>query len=87
MIRPGSAGSCHGHVCLLISFACIHVCNDIAGEYSVSDMSFNEKLIETVRDYPVLYDSAHMDYRDTKRKDNIWIKISEKLCKYDTSRK
>lgn len=50
-------------------------------------MNFNEDLIESVRDYPVLYDSAHPNFLDKIRKDNIWIKISEKLDKYNTTGK
>ncbi|XP_067006757.2 uncharacterized protein [Anabrus simplex] len=38
-----------------------------------------ERLIEVVREYPVLYDTTHEDYVKTKVKDEIWRKIASEL--------
>ncbi|XP_021194075.3 transcription factor Adf-1 [Helicoverpa armigera] len=38
-----------------------------------------ERLIETIRSYPVLYDTTHDDYKNKHLKDKIWDKIAEAL--------
>lgn len=39
----------------------------------------DEKLIELVRRYPVLYDLSHAKYMDTDYKNTIWNKIAEEI--------
>ncbi|KAF0750463.1 transcription factor Adf-1-like [Aphis craccivora] len=39
----------------------------------------DEKLIELVRKYPVLYDLSHAKYMDTDYKNTIWSKIAEEI--------
>ena len=39
----------------------------------------DEKLIELVRKYPVLYDLSHAKYMDTDYKNTIWNKIAEEM--------
>lgn len=39
----------------------------------------DEKLIELVRKYPVLYDLSHSKYMDTDYKNTIWSKIAEEM--------
>lgn len=39
----------------------------------------DEKLIELVRRYPVLYDLSHAKYMDTDHKNTIWSKIAEEM--------
>jgi hypothetical protein len=39
----------------------------------------DEKLIELVRKYPVLYDLSHAKYMDTDYKNTIWSKIAEEM--------
>lgn len=39
----------------------------------------DEKLIELVRRYPVLYDLSHTKYMDTDFKNTIWRKIAEEI--------
>ncbi|XP_057662230.1 uncharacterized protein LOC130897410 [Diorhabda carinulata] len=41
----------------------------------------DEKLIELVRKYPVIYDTGHAKYLDTKHKLQIWNKIGEEIQK------
>uniref|UniRef100_A0A146LXL7 MADF domain-containing protein n=1 Tax=Lygus hesperus TaxID=30085 RepID=A0A146LXL7_LYGHE len=38
-----------------------------------------EMLIQTVQDYPALYDPSHPDYGKKKTSDNLWEKIAEEL--------
>lgn len=38
-----------------------------------------EKVIEAVRGYPVLYDTSHEDYFRIKFKDEIWENIAKEL--------
>lgn len=40
---------------------------------------YDEKLIELVRNYPVLYDLSNPKYMDTDFKNNIWSKIGEEM--------
>lgn len=35
-----------------------------------------EKIIESVRSHPELYDTGHKDYKSTKFKDDIWAEIA-----------
>ncbi|XP_028146890.2 transcription factor Adf-1-like [Diabrotica virgifera virgifera] len=37
----------------------------------------DELLIESVREYPFLYDASEPGYHDSKKKDNAWVQISE----------
>nr|XP_022911624.1 transcription factor Adf-1-like [Onthophagus taurus] len=39
----------------------------------------DEKLIEMVRDYPVLYDLSHAKYNDINYKNGIWKEIAKQL--------
>jgi len=39
----------------------------------------DEKLIELVRKYPVLYNLSHAKYMDTDYKNTIWSKIAEEM--------
>lgn len=39
----------------------------------------DEKLIELVREYPVLYDLSHPKYMDTDHKNCIWNKFVEEI--------
>lgn len=39
----------------------------------------DEKLIEFVRGYPVLYDQSESKYMDSDFKNSIWTKIGEKM--------
>ncbi|KAL3283962.1 hypothetical protein HHI36_018133 [Cryptolaemus montrouzieri] len=39
----------------------------------------HEKLIDIVKDHPVLYDTSHVDYTRTKMKDELWDKIGVEL--------
>lgn len=39
----------------------------------------DEKLIELVREYPVLYDLSHSKYMDTGFKNNIWARIAKEM--------
>lgn len=39
----------------------------------------DEKLIELVRNYPVLYDLSNPKYMDTNFKNNIWTKVGEEM--------
>lgn len=41
----------------------------------------DENLIEFVRKYPVLYDLSNPKYMDSSFKNEIWIKIEEKIQK------
>jgi len=41
----------------------------------------DEKLIECVRNYPVLYALKDKNYRDNSIKENVWEKISDFLGK------
>ena len=36
-----------------------------------------EILIQTVQNYPVLYDTSHADYKNTRIKNRIWDNIAE----------
>lgn len=38
-----------------------------------------EKLIEIVRKYPILYDLSHEDYKNIRKKDNVWDTIGEEI--------
>ncbi|XP_076631750.1 uncharacterized protein LOC143346933 [Colletes latitarsis] len=38
-----------------------------------------EKLIEIVQQYPILYDTNHVDYSKIKLKEEVWSSIAEKL--------
>lgn len=38
-----------------------------------------EKLIEMVRGFPVLYDTTHKDYMNSKLKDDLWEKLAKEL--------
>ncbi|XP_017770505.1 PREDICTED: uncharacterized protein LOC108558183 [Nicrophorus vespilloides] len=38
-----------------------------------------EKLIKAVKDYPILYDGEHKDYRDESKKEKIWEKMASEL--------
>ncbi|KAL1489355.1 hypothetical protein ABEB36_014268 [Hypothenemus hampei] len=38
-----------------------------------------EKLIEVVRNNPILYDTSHQDYIRTKLKEDLWEKIAKEL--------
>ena len=42
-------------------------------------ISSTEELIEAVRQYQVLYDTAHPDYMKGSYKDEIWAKIASTL--------
>lgn len=39
----------------------------------------DEKLIEAVRKYPVIYDTCHSKYMDSKYKLQIWKKIGDEV--------
>ncbi|KAG8265937.1 hypothetical protein J6590_082582, partial [Homalodisca vitripennis] len=50
--------------------------------YLVSVLLFvdmEKKLIELVRNYPVLYDTSNLNYMKTKYKQGIWKKIGREL--------
>jgi hypothetical protein len=38
-----------------------------------------EKLIEFVKIYPILYDLSHEDYKNVRKKDNVWEQIGVEL--------
>jgi len=38
-----------------------------------------EKLIDLVRERPILYDKAHPNYKDRNMKENTWTRIQEQL--------
>lgn len=42
-------------------------------------MNTDELLIESVREYPFLYDVSDPGYHDNRKKDNAWQRISEKF--------
>nr|CAH7719377.1 unnamed protein product [Callosobruchus chinensis] len=42
-------------------------------------MSITERLIEKVKEYPILYDLGHEDYKNVRKKDKIWDEIGTKL--------
>lgn len=42
--------------------------------------SSSEQLIEIVKNYPVLYDLSHPEYKNTKKKDKIWDEIASKFA-------
>lgn len=43
-------------------------------------MCENEKLIDLVRNYPILYDMKSKDYKDNVKKAEAWTDIAIKLC-------
>lgn len=45
----------------------------------VEKMSLTEKLIEHVKQYPILYDLGHEDYKNCRKKDKVWDQIALKL--------
>lgn len=38
-----------------------------------------EKLIEMVKNNPILYNRSHEDYQNLKKKDKIWIEIGKEF--------
>lgn len=38
-----------------------------------------EKIIKVVRNYPIIYDLSHEDYKNIRKKDKIWSKIGEEI--------
>lgn len=42
-------------------------------------MSLTEKLIEFVKQYPILFDLSHKDYKNVRIKDKIWEEIGIQL--------
>lgn len=46
-------------------------------------MAFTEKLIELVKIYPILYDLSHEDYKNVRKKDNVWEQIGVELKESD----
>lgn len=38
-----------------------------------------ERIIEIVRNYPILYDLSHEDYKNVKKKDRTWSEIGKQL--------
>ena len=46
--------------------------------YKASD-SFKALLIDSVRDFPWLWDKSHVDFRDAMKKANSWKTIVEKM--------
>ena len=40
-------------------------------------MSETERLIESVRATPILYDTSHADYKNTVKKEEAWFRIIE----------
>lgn len=45
----------------------------------ILEMGKTEQLIELVRNHRILYDLAHEDYRNIRKKDNIWDQIGTEL--------
>lgn len=42
-------------------------------------MSIAEQLIEKVKEYPILYDLSHKDYKNVRKKDKIWDDIAAEM--------
>ena len=42
-------------------------------------MSNTEKLIQLVKNYRILYDLSHENYKNVKKKDKIWDEIGKEL--------
>ena len=40
---------------------------------------YKERLIEAVREFPVLYDHTRRDYKDIIKKGNSWEAVAEKV--------
>lgn len=44
-----------------------------------TNMSVTEQLIEKVKEYPILYDLSHADYKNVRKKDKVWDEIGAAL--------
>jgi len=42
-------------------------------------MAFTEKLIESVKIYPILYDLSHEDYKNVRKKDKAWEQMGVRI--------
>jgi len=38
-----------------------------------------EKLIEVVKNYPIIYDMSHRDYKNIRKKNKIWDEIGNEI--------
>jgi hypothetical protein len=48
-------------------------------ESKVFTLELDERLIDVVRDHPVLYDPTIKNYKDAMVRNNVWKKISKEL--------
>ena len=44
-----------------------------------SSVSFDERLSDSVRKYPILYDKSLKDFKDKHKKNNAWSKVAKEL--------
>ena len=50
-----------------------------AAEVRVRKVNFEQKIIEKVRDRPLLYNKRHPMYKDIVAKNNAWLAIYEEI--------
>ena len=50
-----------------------------AAKKKVSPVSFDEKLAEEVRKFPILYDKSSSDFKDKQKKDLAWKTVAQSI--------